>query len=514
MGIFPNIKEIRSSLANPEKWLSDWFAGGIETNAGVRVDEGTAMNFATVFNAVTIISGIVMSLPFQLFHRVSNDERERAFNHPAEKFGSLKVNSRGMTASRFRQTAQCHLCLHGNFYAQKIYNRAWELIELYVMRPDKMKVESKQGIVTYTYTKTDGTQYPMRDWEVLHVPGLGYDGIMGYPVISLARESIGLGMAMEEYQARFYGSGTHPGVVVKHPGIMKDKTREQLKKDLTEKYSGLGKTHKLLVLEDDMDIAPLDMKLVDAEFLASKKFSVSEIARWFNLPEHMLKNMERAIQSNVEQMWMEFIPVSMAPWFTVWKDEFGSQVLEDDWGEYYYEFITDALLRGDTLSRYEAYSKAIMNTMMKPNEARRRENLPTDPSGDTLFVPTNMVPIGMAGNIPAKQTTRDSRELIMPVLEDVAGRICRILSEEMKSRSKEKGSGETIIESIFSDRDDYFKKTLKPAIGTYRNIIDKQGDAENDAIRILQSIRNSEMKVKDIIQIIIAEVEGDRTQNG
>ncbi len=503
MGFFPDLKEIRSSLATPEKWLVDWFQGGAETNAGVRVDEGTAVNFSAVFNAITILSGVVMQLPFQLFKRISDNDRERAIGHPAEKFGSLKVNPK-MTASRFRQTAQHHLLTWGNFYAQKIYDRGGRIIELYPLRPDKMKVERRNGKTIYEYTKTDGTPYILKDWEILHLPGLGFDGIMGYSIVTLARESIGLGMAMEEYQSRFYGQGTHPGIILKHPGKMKEGTKEQLKKDMTDKYSGLGKTHKVMVIEDGMEIEQLDMKLTDAEFLASKKFTVDEIARWFNMPPHMLKNMDRATFSNIEHQSIEFVQYTMGPWFTLWEDEFSSQILGDDWGEYYFEYIVDALLRGDTTARYEAYNKAILSGIMTPNEARRRENLPTHKNGDILLVPLNMIPIEKAGNIEAKQTTRT----LNPIIKDIAGRMSRLLEDEIKARQKKGNEHSEIVESIFDERGEYLKKLLTPLFET------KQKFDENDIIKTLAEIKKMVLSENknigtEIERLITQEVENE-----
>ena len=463
MGFFPTIKEMRSSLATPEKWLVDWFKGGVETKSGISVNENTAVNFSAVFNAVTIISGTIMQLPFILYKKDKNGVRERATEHPLYDLMHRKVNKR-MTASFFRQTMQAHLVLWGNAYAQIIYGKDGRVKELWPLRPGKMKVELVNNEPKYPYQRDNGGDYVFGEGEILHLAGLGYDGVMGYSVVQLARETIGLGMAMDEYQARFYGSGTHPGIVVKHPGKLSNETHQHLQKSLSDKYSGLGNSHKLMVLEDGMEPFKLDMPLADAEFIASKRHTVEDIARWFNLPVHMLKDLERATNNNIEHQSIEFTRFNMAPWFTLWQDQCGMVLIsESEQKTHWFEFILDALLRADTQTRYEAESKAVSGSIMTPNEVRKLENLPPIEGGDRLFVAVNLMPIDQAGqNILKADTAKRVNALIQGLYTDAFGRMTR--AEVNGINKLENKDTITVITDFYDSKRDYFEKVLNPVI--------------------------------------------------
>lgn len=462
MRIFPTLQEIRSGVATPEKWLVDWFKGGLETNAGVAVNEESAMYFSAVFNAVTIISGTIMQLPFVLFRKDKKGVRERATEHQLYDLMQRKVNPK-MSASRFRQTMQAHLVLWGNAYAQIIYDKGGRVKALYPLRPGQMEVKIVDGVVKYTYKRNDKPNYEFMEGEVLHLAGLGYDGIMGYSVITLARESIGLGMAMDEYQARFYGAGTHPGLILRHPSKLGSEQYQHLQRSLTDAYSGLGKSHKIMILEDNMETVKLDMPLADAEFIASKRHQIEDIARWFNLPVHMLKDMERMTNNNIEHVSMEFAKYNMAPWFTLWEDECGLQLIsESEQKAYWFEFVLDALLKADTQTRYEAYTKAISGSLMAPNEARALENLPPIEGGDKLFVAVNLMPIDQAGqNLLKADTAKRTNEFIKNLYSDAFGRMIRA---EVNGINKLSAINESEIDSFYESKRCYFEKVLQPIV--------------------------------------------------
>ena len=265
------------------------FLGGYEpTKAGTDVNEYTALNYSAVFSAISLIAGTIGSLPLHLY-KLNDKGKEKAFNHPLYDVLHSKANPY-MTAMNYREAAAAHVVSWGNSYSEIGRDRAGRVTSLWLITPNRVTLKPDR-----TYEINLGTKkvYLPRE-SVLHIPGLGFDGYVGYSVLSMARESIALGLATEEFGARWFGSGTHPGTVVCHPGKLSQEAHDNLKRSLTEKYSGLGKAHKLLLLEEGMKIEKLGFSPEDSQFLATRQFQIPEIARWFNVPCHKLHDMTKS----------------------------------------------------------------------------------------------------------------------------------------------------------------------------------------------------------------------------
>jgi HK97 family phage portal protein len=235
--------------------------------------------------------------------------------------------------------------------------------------------------------------------KVLHIPGLGFDGFQGYSVIAMARKSIGLGMAMETFGALYFGAGTHPGVVVSHPGQLKDPSK--LRDSLGAAYSGLGKSHRLMLLEEGMKIEELGIPPDDSQFLESRQFQIPEIARWFNLPPHKLKDLTKSSFSNIESEQISFVTDSILPWLVRLEQNYQMQLLTvsdksfSGYGRLYFKHSVDGLMRGDSASR-AAFYRAMTNIgAFSINEVRELEDKDPIDGGDEHFVPLNMVPLSM-----------------------------------------------------------------------------------------------------------------------
>jgi len=405
--------ELRSSMATPEKWLVDFFNGGAETKSGTRVTEETALNLSAVFNAVTILGGTVMQLPCILYRRDKDDKKHRAKELP--EYSLLKTCvTRRMTSSRWLQTSMGHLALYGNAYSQKGFRGDGRVGALGLLRPDRTWPETKAGALYYNYEPRTGPPISFEPEEIVHIPGLGFDGVRGYGVIQLARESLGLGMAAEEFGARFFGEGTHPGIIATTPKAVKQATKDDLKKDLANKHSGLGKAHKFLLLEEGMDFKTIGVNPDDAQFLETRKFQTIEVARWFNLPPHMLKDLERATFSNIEHQSIEFLTINMGPWLQLLEDELALQLLGPEaLDEYFIEFKREAFLKGDTESRYKAYATAKNWGWLNTNMILKKENEdPVGPEGDVFWMPANMVPATVALENTPKAGQTDDRQYL------------------------------------------------------------------------------------------------------
>lgn len=366
---------------------------GRPSAAGVDISGDTALAFSAVFNAVQIIAGTIASLPLILYRRVGEDGKERETNHPLYDALHNQPNPE-MTSYVFRETLQAHLLLQGNAFAEIRRDTAGRTVELWPWNPQMVEIKrADDKKLYYTIDEGKGQKRTLPARDILHIPGLGFDGRIGYSVITKAREALGLGLAMEQFQGLFYGQGTNVGAVLEHPGRLSDETHKRLKKDIEERHSGLSKSHKTMILEEGMKLTKTGMPLEDAQFLESRVFQIGEIARWFNLPPHKLKELSKATYSNIEAQQIEFVQDSIRPWLVRWEQHIAWKLLsEEERKRIFAEFSIDGLLRGDTKSRMEAYAAMRNIGAINADEIRAKENM--NPigglAGETYWKPLNM----------------------------------------------------------------------------------------------------------------------------
>lgn len=367
------------------------------SNAGVYVNERSSMQLTTVYACVRVIAETIGSLPLHVCRRTGGG-KERAQDHPLYFILHDEPNSE-MTSMTFRETLVTHLLLWGNAYAQILRDGAGRVIGLYPLLPDRMTVDrDKSGNLVYTYRR-DGEQFLLRRDEVMHIPGLGFDGIIGYSPIAVARNAVGLAVAAEQYGSRFFSNGATPSGVLTHPGTIKDANR--LKESWNAAYGGSENAGKLAVLEEGMEFKPISIPNNEAQFLESRKFQVSEICRIFRVPPHMVADMDRATFSNIESQNISFGVHTIRPWLVRIEQAMNRDLLSKrEKSKYFTMFNMDGLLRGDYESRMKGYSIGMQNGWMSPNDIRELENLnpiPAEQGGDRYYINGNMLPLHDAG---------------------------------------------------------------------------------------------------------------------
>jgi HK97 family phage portal protein len=390
---------LRFSVSDFDKLIEQAW-GGKPTAAGVDVGNDSALSFSAVFNAVAIIAGTVASLPLILYRRIGERGKERVKDHPL--FDILhNVANPEMTSFLWREVSQSHLLLWGNAYSWIQRDGLGRILALWPLSPEQMTVKRNPvGQIVYELDEGGGKKQILAPRDILHIPGLGFDGRVGYPILTLAREAMGLGLGMEQFQARFYGQGTNLGAVLQHPGRLGQEALDHLKESLKEKYSGLQKSHGVLILEEGMKYERMGMPLEDAQFLESRTFQVAEIARWFNIPPHKLKEMSRATFSNIEQQQIEFVQDCIRPWLVRWEQQLAWKcLLPEERKDLFMEFMIDALLRGDTISRNQALALQRQNGIITANEWRGIENMNPQEgkAGDMLWMPLNYLDANAEG---------------------------------------------------------------------------------------------------------------------
>jgi HK97 family phage portal protein len=377
------------------------------TSAGKPVNEHTAMQMTAVYSCVRILSETLAGLPLHVYRYNDSGGKEKYLKHPLYKLLHDEPNPE-MTSFAFRETLMSHLLLWGNAYAQIIRNARGEVIALYPLMPNKMTVDrDSKGRLFYLYSRTsddaptlgDDSKVYLSPSEVLHIPGLGFDGLIGYSPIAMAKNAVGLAIATEEYGAKFFANGAAPGGVLEHPGTIKDP--QKVKESWNSAYQGSQNAHRVAVLEEGMKYQPIGISPEQAQFLETRKFQINEIARIFRVPPHMLADLEKSSFSNIEQQSLEFVKYTLDPWVVRWEQSMCRALLmESEKPIVFIKFNVDGLLRGDYVSRMSGYATARQNGWMSANDIRELENLdriPAEFGGDLYLINGAMTKLQDAG---------------------------------------------------------------------------------------------------------------------
>lgn len=381
------------------------------TTSGKSVNEFTAMQTTAVYSCVRILSEAVASLPLHVY-RYKAKGKERVYDHPLYHILHDEPNSE-MTSFVFRETLMSHLLIWGNAYAQVIRDGAGRVVALYPLLPNKVDVgRDKNGEIYYTYTfnKDENPNFKdyctviLRKQDVLHIPGLGFDGLVGYSPIAMAKNAVGMTLACEEYGASFFANGANPGGVLEHPGVLKDP--KKVRDSWNEVYRGTNNAHKVAVLEEGMKYQQIGIPPEEAQFLETRKFQINEIARLYRIPPHMVGDLEKSSFSNIEQQSLEFVKYTLDPWVIRWEQALQrSLLLPNEKKEYFIKLNVDGLLRGDYQSRMNGYSVGRQNGWLSANDIREMEDMnpiPDEEGGNLYLINGNMTKLKDAGAFAGK----------------------------------------------------------------------------------------------------------------
>jgi HK97 family phage portal protein len=389
-----------------------FYMGG--TVAGKAVTERSAMQMTAVYSCVRILAEAVAGLPLHFYRYKDDGSKEKAIDSNLYHLLHDEPNPE-MSSFVFRETLMTHLLLWGNAYAQIIRNGKGEVIALYPLMPNKMSVDrDENGKLYYTYQRSqdegkEAGTVTLSTRDVLHIPGLGFDGLVGYSPIAMAKNAIGLAIATEEYGAKFFANGAAPSGVLEHPGTIKDPAR--LRENWNSTFGGSANSGKVAVLEEGMKYTPISISPEQAQFLETRKFQINEIARIFRVPPHMVGDLEKSSFSNIEQQSLEFVKYTLDPWIIRWEQSLNRALLNvDEKKTYFFKFNVEGLLRGDYQSRMNGYAIARQNGWMSANDIRELENLDkisAEDGGDLYLVNGNMLPLKDAGAYANKNNKED-----------------------------------------------------------------------------------------------------------
>lgn len=399
-GLFKSRDKPKNSYDSPSY---TYFFG--RANSGKRVTDRTALQHIAVYACVRVLSEAIAQLPLHVYQYTDNG-KERVPQHPLYFLLHDQPNPE-MTSFVFRETLMSHLLIYGNAFAQIIRNGRGDVIGLYPLMPDKMKAQrDDKNRLIYIYSRYDEQNPNFKEQgdivlyadEVLHIPGLGYDGLVGYSPIAMAKNAIGLAVACDEYGASFFGNNANPSGVLEHPGVLKNP--EKLRDAWHRAYGGRN-AHKVAVLEEGVKFTPISIPNNEAQFLETRKFQIEEIARLYRVPLHMIGDLDHATFSNVEHLSLDFVKYSLDPWIVRWEQGLMKALLSDsEKGQYFIKFNVDGLLRGDYASRMQGYATARQNGWMSANDIRELENMnmiPAEEGGDLYLCNGSFTKLSNAG---------------------------------------------------------------------------------------------------------------------
>ena len=395
------------------------------TNAGERVDEKSAMQISTVYACVRLLAESVAQLPLHLYKTIEPIGQEKAIDHPLYKILFRQPNPE-MTSFSYWEVVMTHLLLWGNSYSQIIRDGKNNVLGLYPLLPENVEIDrDNKGNLFYLYhgytdevpDKKNG-EFLFKREEIFHIPGLSFNGLVGFSPIAMMKNTLGVNLAVEKYGSAFFKNGGQPSGVLEHPGVLKDP--EKIRNAWQDTYGGAANAHKVAVLEEGMHFKPISLPPEDSQFLSTREFGVEEICRIFRVPPHMVQDLKRSTYSNIEHQAIDFVVHTLDPWLVrIEKAIVKDVLLENERDEFFPKFNVDGLLRGDFQSRMAGYAAGINNGIIRINEARQKENLaPYKDIGDDPIVNGTFIKLEDVGAQYGVATSAAEEEPLKPQEEE------------------------------------------------------------------------------------------------
>ena len=397
--LITNGEKAASYSPGHDYWYTD--AGG-GSQAGVTVNADTAMKASAVYACVRVLAETVAQLPLKVIEIMPDGRRREARDHPIYELLHDQPNS-WQTSFEFREMMMGHLALRGNAYAEIIPGPRGFADQLIPIHPDMVRVEQTRGkVLVYEVKDRTGRARKRSQEEIIHLKLLSSDGITGLSPIQLGRDSIGLSLATESYGARFFKNDARPGGVITHPGVLKPEARMNLKSSWQQAHSGTANSHKTAVLEEGMKWEQIGMTSEDAQFLETRAFQITDIARIFRVPPHLISDLSKATFSNIEQQSLEFVIHTMMPHLVRWEQTLNKDLIINR-RRFAVKFNVDGLLRGDAAARAAFYKSGITDGWLTRNEVREKENMNPLPGLDEPLTQLNM------GSVSAPQPEENAK---------------------------------------------------------------------------------------------------------
>jgi HK97 family phage portal protein len=511
----PRVEMASQPQPSERRWNLQGAGGANNAYTGANVNPDTAMGVPAVMACITVLTEDCGSLPWFEYRRLKRG-RELASDHYLFPILHDQPNPE-MTSMEYREIMVGHIVAWGNSYSQIIRNKAGQVMELWPLRPDRMRVSrdntQPDKPKRYLYTIADGTHQAFLAQDILHIPGFGYDGLVGYSKITLAKQSIAILMATEQFTGSFFGNDARPGIALEYPKELSDKALENIITSWNLSYQGAGKRSKVAVLEEGVKVTEIGLPGADSEFIQTKQFGLEEICRIFRIPPHKIQHLVRATLNNIEELGIEYVTDGLRPLLVKIEQRANMQLLTaPERVQYYNEILVEGLMRGNLQSRYAAYAIGRQWGWLSGNDVRDKENLNPIPAveGDQYLIPLNMNTVGSSdpnasepvdstqGNrarkLPIDQFSDAQRmkraassaalrrRLMLtqrPLIQDVAARCLRreihdvkeAAGKYLKRSARNEQQMDAWLTAFYQSHQDFIRKTFAPVLTSYGQLM-------------------------------------------
>lgn len=381
------------TFSNPEPWFIHEYCMP-QSASGVTVTDATAMRVSAVFACIRNISDDVAKLPLKVYRRKARG-KEVASNLPIYRLLHDAPNP-GMSAFHFRQYLTACACGPGNGYAEIVRSNGGQVSALFALDCNRVTTKWDRELGLYhEYQQPTGQKVLIQDRDMLHIHGPG-DGVVGYSMVRLARETIGNAIAIDKATGSSMGNDGTPGGVLKLPGTLSDSARKTLREEWEAIHRGAENRRRTAVLEGGVEFAPVSFSADDMQFIEQAHHSIEEIARWWRMPPHKIGHLLRATNNNIEHQALEYVQDCLSTWLVVWEQEIARKLFPADNKTLFAEHVVEGLLRGDQAARGAFYNQLLQMGALTPNEIREKENMnPGDAAGDRHYMQSNMAPLDL-----------------------------------------------------------------------------------------------------------------------
>lgn len=424
--------------------------GASKAISGVRVTPKKALGYPAVWRAVSLISGDVGKLPL-LVYRQTGKNKEPDSAHPAYRILLRKPND-AMTAFVFKQTLMLHALIHGNGYAYIDRTGAAVVKQLLILDPECVEPIRVNGVLWYLYKPPDGSEWrKLPADEVLHVKGLGYDGLQGYPVLKVARDALGAAIAARDHSARYFANGARPGGVLEHPGKLTDQARRNMRESWERVHKGLENAHKVAILEEGTKYQGFASNARDAQLLETREFDAREVANIFGVPTHKLGDPSKVAYNSLGEENQSYYDDTLSRWLKVFAEEAHDKLLSDEekrTESHCVDFDYQEIQRANLPAQVDFVDKLVKAGIINQDEGRGvfGYNPLPDGKGQRFFIPNTLVPVEDAGKAnqppaPAPEPQKEAPRKGVPaglraVVVDVAGRMARRLATHAEKAAR------------------------------------------------------------------------------
>lgn len=504
-------------------WFVDWINRGSKTVSGESVSNNSALQLGTVFACIRNISEDVGKLPFKLFKPLTPRGKEPLPNHQLYRILHDMPNEE-MTSMVFRQTLTAHCLSWGNGYAEIQRDARGKVVALWPLRPDRVlpfRNENDDNKIWYEITTDTGEKVFIRFDSMLHIPGLAFDGLVGYNVIRFARECLGGALAGQKYASAFYGNGAVPGGILSHPETLSDPAHGRLVKSLEDRHKGAGKAAKVMVLEEGMTYTQTTIPPEEAQFLETRQFNVPEISRWFRMPPYKVSDTTRAQGwSTLEQANTDYVTDTLLPWIVRWEQEVWRKLLSprDKSAGLFAKHVVQGLLRGDTKTRTESYVRGRNWGWLSADDVRDLEDMNPLPDdlGQVYLMPLNMKDVAAEDEEPdfteernqLQQEFDDAREQTDTDNEEEAARLlgehqANILQIEIDYQTKvdalqtDIDNNRDTYQQELSSKDSEYQKVLVTKEAEWQSKLTELNASKDADIEIANEVHLEEMAAKE-----------------